>query len=104
MKDQDVIKNILDLIDRRVEEMETGEKIQREYGGVLLDGFDEWFESQRIKRFNIKTGLATLVVTAFVCVAVWRLTPPVDVGAVDKASASQRAELVMATKSVLNQV
>ena len=63
------------MIDRRVEEMETGEKIQREYGGVLLDGFDEWFESQRIKRFNIKTGLATLVVTAFVCVAVWRLTP-----------------------------
>lgn len=74
----------------------------QDYDAILLKGFDKWYVSRRNRKYNVNLGVVAVVVSIVACFAVWHLTPPVEAGAIDAASASHRAELIASTKSLLN--
>ena len=101
MNDKEKIIQLLDLLDSR-EAAEKNKGGLWENDNTMLEGFDNWFDFQCRKHYRVRVAFATLIVTSFVCITAWRLSPPVEVVAVDEASVTQRTELVMATKNVLN--
>ena len=105
MKDneENKIDLLLDLIETGTVRADISTDMRRQVCRIANEGFGDWYESWRRWRFSARVGVATLIVTFFVSVAVLRFTPSVEVGAVDRASSAHRAEIIMSINSILNQ-
>ena len=105
MKDneENKIDLLLELIEAGKVRADISPDMRRRVSRIATEGFGDWYESLRRWRFSARVGVATLFVTFFVSVAVWRFTPSVEVGAVDRASSAHRAEIIMSINSIFNQ-